>query len=465
MNIYFGSQTGTSEGFARTIMEEAKNHGFHATVIDLEDFNEDILAKSTLSLFLMATYGEGEPTDNASNFISWLKEKTDDSNIDNNYTFLSELKYCVFGLGNRQYEHFNRMGLLVDELLSKLSAKRLITIGLGDDDGSLEDDFDKWKTILWSTSSIIPTNLLNKENSERSIIDLNLNSDISLEFNIEILNNIKEMKNIQNNNQKLKVHSLYKHFFTSNEVKITKIEELRNINHNSVNNSLNNSINNSVFSEEIGSTLLIEFDISNTLLKYNTADNLSIIPHNSINDILLLTSKELLNYNINEIINIKPIDYNTFHYTFPIPNTLETLLLKYFDINCIIKLNLGLKLLKYITNNNELQYFSNLLLNKNLYKIEIIDKNITLLILILTKLKSLKIPLEIFMNIWPIIQPRVYTISSSSNKLPMNPQITISLVKSIHITSTSSSNGIDEIDKNEFMGLTSRYVKVSFVYC
>lgn len=36
---------------------------------------------------------------------------------------LAGLKYCVFGLGNRQYEHYNKMGRLTNEKLAAMGAK------------------------------------------------------------------------------------------------------------------------------------------------------------------------------------------------------------------------------------------------------------------------------------------------------------------------------------------------------
>ena len=100
MTVYFGSQTGTAEGFARIIMEECKSRGFDAKTTDLEDFDAHELASCNLAIFLMATYGEGEPTDNASKFITW--SKNEDKDVDE--TFLASLKFSVFGLGNKQYE-------------------------------------------------------------------------------------------------------------------------------------------------------------------------------------------------------------------------------------------------------------------------------------------------------------------------------------------------------------------------
>ena len=89
----------------------------------------------------MATYGEGDPTDNAVDF----NEKLTNDGME-----LSGMKYAVFGLGNKTYEHFNKMGKFVDAKLEELGAKRIYTLGVGDDDANLEDDFITWKEAFWT---------------------------------------------------------------------------------------------------------------------------------------------------------------------------------------------------------------------------------------------------------------------------------------------------------------------------
>ena len=92
-----------------------------------------------MAVFMMATYGEGDPTDNAVDF----NEKLTNDGME-----LSGMKYAVFGLGNKTYEHFNKMGKFVDTKLEELGAKRIYQLGVGDDDANLEDDFITWKEVF-----------------------------------------------------------------------------------------------------------------------------------------------------------------------------------------------------------------------------------------------------------------------------------------------------------------------------
>ena len=48
---------------------------------------------------------------------------------------MQEVNYAVFGLGNKQYEHFNSVGKKVFKSLGAMGAAPLVRRGDGDDDG------------------------------------------------------------------------------------------------------------------------------------------------------------------------------------------------------------------------------------------------------------------------------------------------------------------------------------------
>lgn len=141
--VYFGSQTGTAEGFARIVVKETRKEGFDSSLKDLDDFTVDSIVRPHIAIFLIATFGEGEPTDNAKKFYNWVKSQ---QTSNEGKEILKDIIYCVFGLGSNQYLNFNSTGKFFDSSLSQLGAARLMPLSLGDDQGDIEADFDKWKS-------------------------------------------------------------------------------------------------------------------------------------------------------------------------------------------------------------------------------------------------------------------------------------------------------------------------------
>lgn len=47
---------------------------------------------------------------------------------------ISFVNLQVFGLGNKTYEHYNKVAIYVDKRLEELGASRVYELGLGDDD-------------------------------------------------------------------------------------------------------------------------------------------------------------------------------------------------------------------------------------------------------------------------------------------------------------------------------------------
>ena len=108
---------------------------------ELERVSNECPEKKILFGFFMATYGEGEPTDSATDFYSYIMNGngigSDNGNQEDEMTesrILQNLNYFIFGLGNSTYENFNAIGSRLDTRFEKLGGKRLLPLGCSDDD-------------------------------------------------------------------------------------------------------------------------------------------------------------------------------------------------------------------------------------------------------------------------------------------------------------------------------------------
>ncbi|KAJ2375743.1 hypothetical protein IW150_002377 [Coemansia sp. RSA 2607] len=161
--VFYGSQTGTAEDFATRLGKDMHSAGVRPLVLDPESYDWQCLAalnENELAVFVLATSGEGEPTDNMEAWFDALasdRENIDDSDIPEFFQPddkdeldsdmpLSGVSYAVFGLGNNTYEQFNQHARVVDARMRALGATRIGERGEGDDDVDIEEDFSKWKT-------------------------------------------------------------------------------------------------------------------------------------------------------------------------------------------------------------------------------------------------------------------------------------------------------------------------------
>ena len=139
MVVFYGSQTGTAEEFATRLSKDTNRFGLKGMSADPEEYDMEDIPKlkeieNSLVIFCVATYGEGDPTDNAQELFDWLQ--TGDAD-------LTGINYAVFALGNKTYEHFNSFGKLVDKKMAEMGGTRVFEMGLGDDDA-------KWVQFLFS---------------------------------------------------------------------------------------------------------------------------------------------------------------------------------------------------------------------------------------------------------------------------------------------------------------------------
>jgi len=391
--VFYGSQTGTAEEFASRLAKESLRFGCKAIVADPEecDLAELVQLKdipNSMAIFCLATYGEGDPTDNAQEFYDWLN---------NTEVNLSSVNYAVFGLGNKTYEHFNRVAITVDKQLERLGAQRIHELGLGDDDANIEEDFITWKEHFWAS-------VCSKFNLAASGKDINLRQYKLREYDET---EIQESQVYKGEILRLNGYLNQKLPFDAKNPFLAPIIENREL-----------------YKGE-RSCMHIELNIENSKIKYETGDHVGIYPKN--NSKLVNRIGELLEANLDQIFTLDNLDEDSSKkHPFPCPCSYRTALTYYVDITSLPRTHI-LKELAEFANPEEKEFLLSMTRStdeaKQLYSNWVV-KNLRSIVHVLEDLPSVKIPLDHLLELLPRLNSRYYSISSSNKVHP----------KSIHLT-------------------------------
>lgn len=138
IKILFGSQSGNAQNLANVISESLTNAGFDSPVVDMGAIDPEKIHDMDYVMIVTSTYGDGEPPDNASEWMSYLKF--------NEELNLSHLKYAVLSLGDSYYPHFCQCGKDFDEYLSKHGGHSLVQ--RLDCDLYFEEQYPEWLSGL-----------------------------------------------------------------------------------------------------------------------------------------------------------------------------------------------------------------------------------------------------------------------------------------------------------------------------
>ncbi|KAJ2993497.1 hypothetical protein NUW58_g1822 [Xylaria curta] len=146
--IFWGSQSGTAEIFALKLARECHiRYGIKAMAVDLSDYDSETISQipeTKLAIFILSTFGEGDPSDNAGRFWELLRKESSE-------LFLPSLHYAAFGLGNSNYKYYNNVVDVIVDVFNKAGAKAFMPVGKADDaNGGTEENYLMWKADLLS---------------------------------------------------------------------------------------------------------------------------------------------------------------------------------------------------------------------------------------------------------------------------------------------------------------------------
>lgn len=163
-------------------------------------------------------------------------------------------------------------------------------------------------------------------------------------------------------------------------------------------------------------------------LEYVTADNLAILPENDEDAVKRLAI--VLGFDLDMIFKLEGVNPD-FKHPFPTPCTVREALSKYCDIHGALRPNMLTQLIPYVQNAGEREWLKSIVSKEGRQDLKhlVEDKHRTLVDLISTELSSCQIPFVDFLHIIPHLQPRYYTISSSSSLHPKTVHATVAVTE------------------------------------
>lgn len=351
----------------------------------------------------MATYGEGEPTDNAVGFMEFIKEEdvsfSQGDRLDN-------LKYVIFGLGNRTYEHYNAIGRDLDARLEALGAHRIGERGEGDDDKSMEEDYLAWKDGMFET---LAKEAGFEEGGGGEVQD----------FNVTELEHPDDDKKVYKGELSARALLGTKGIHDAKNPFAAPVKVARELF--------------SVSGER--SCVHVEFDIEGSGISYQHGDHVAVWANNPDRDVERILGVLGLSEKRNTVIEVESLDPTLAKVPFPVPTTYEAVFRHYLDISAHASRQALNMLASYAPTDAAKAELEKIGSNKDYFNEKVASRCLKTAEVLQavagddlqadpSKATVWNIPFDRIMSSIPRLGPRYYSISSSPKLHP----------KSIHVT-------------------------------
>ena len=117
LTILYGTETGNSRELAQTLAASIAERGLAAKLCDLSDYKVRQLKDEQDLLFIVSTYGEGDPPQPSIGFFEFIEGPR--------APLVEGIRYSVLALGDSTYEKYCEAGKRIDRRLEELGAFRI----------------------------------------------------------------------------------------------------------------------------------------------------------------------------------------------------------------------------------------------------------------------------------------------------------------------------------------------------
>ena len=117
LTILYGTETGNARDLGRALAAAAATRGLSARLSDLSDYKVRQLKDEQDLLFIVSTYGEGDPPQPAVGFFEFFEGRRAPR--------LPDVRFSVLALGDSTYEKYCEAGKRIDLRLEALGATRI----------------------------------------------------------------------------------------------------------------------------------------------------------------------------------------------------------------------------------------------------------------------------------------------------------------------------------------------------
>jgi cytochrome P450/NADPH-cytochrome P450 reductase len=390
--ILYGSNTGTSEEAAYQLAHLAQKEGFKTSAIAPLDSYVDKLGHDPVPLLVIvtATYN-GKPPDNAAKFDKWMDEAAVTCPH-----MLKGTSFAVFGIGNSQWQSYQAFPNKVDTKLTQLGATRLYARGAGDIDKDYEEAFIDWKPRLFQTLRSIYTDTsapmqfgFAEERVFTSNVKIEYQSDDALED---------------------------AHVSSIAEARCCQVLASRELQTNGSDRH----------------TRHLEFALPDDVT-YTTGDHLGVCPVNAQSLVEAMATRLRVDPKKKVRLSLQDTSFVSRKSTLPLDavTTIQEILARFVDLN-VAPSRPALKAFSQYCADGDQKSRLALLANPDPEGIEAyktyFSKLRKTIIDVLMDFPAINVPLDVFLDVSPKLQPRFYSISSSNAMLPHVAHLTVGLV-------------------------------------